>query len=115
MRVDPGPIDSLFLERNGENVTGTTIVVPVAAPFVLRLRARDFYGNETSVDPLGQMLRTGRAKYASRQQDLQIVNLESADSAVAFTLKAQHAGTYNFTIGSGIKAYVRVDAVAARE
>src|SRR5256885_6074888 len=44
LRVDPGPIDSLILERNGATVNGSTILVPVAAPFVLRLRARDFYG-----------------------------------------------------------------------
>ena len=47
-------------------------------------------------------------------QDLQIVNLESADSVVVVTLKAQHVGTYNFTIGSGIRAFVRVEAVPQR-
>ncbi|OLB52025.1 MAG: hypothetical protein AUI08_01715 [Gemmatimonadetes bacterium 13_2_20CM_2_65_7] len=114
LRVDPGPIDSLILERNGATVNGSTILVPVAAPFVLRLRARDFYGNETSIDPLGQMLRAGRTRYAARPQDLQIVNLESADSVVVVTLKAQHVGTYNFTIGSGIRAFVRVEAVPQR-
>jgi len=114
LRVDPGPIDSLILERNGATVNGSTILVPVAVPFVLRLRARDFYGNETSIDPLGQMLRAGRTRYAARPQDLQIVNLESADSVVVVTLKAQHVGTYNFTIGSGIRAFVRVEAVPQR-
>ncbi len=114
LRVDPGPIDSLILERNGATVNGSTILVPVAAPFVLRLRARDFYGNETSIDPLGQMLRAGRTRYSARPQDLQIVNLESADSVVVVTLKAQHVGTYNFTIGSGIRAFVRVEAVPQR-
>jgi len=114
LRVDPGPIDSLILERNGETVNGSTILVSVGVPFVLRLRARDFYGNETSIDALGQMLRAGRTRYAARPQDLQIVNLESADSVVVVTLKAQHVGTYNFKIGSGIRAFVRVDAMPQR-
>jgi hypothetical protein len=46
-----------------------------------------------------------------RQQDLQLVTLESADSAVVVTLKAARVGTYQFVIGSGITANVRVDAI----
>jgi len=114
LRADPGPIDSLILEHNGENVNGATIPVPVAMPFVLRLRARDFYGNETSIEALGQLLRSGRTRFSARTHDLQIVNMESTDSVVVVTLKAQRVGTYNFTIGSGIKAFVRVDALPQR-
>ena len=111
LRAEPGPIDSLILDRNGEVVNGRAIVVQVAVPFSLRLRARDLYGNETSIDALGQALRAGRARLNGRQQDLQLVNLESADSAVIVTLKAVRVGTYQFVIGSGITANVRVDAI----
>ena len=111
LRAEPGPIDSLILDRNGEVINGRAIVVQVGVPFALRLRARDLYGNETSIDALGQALRAGRARLNVRQQDLQLVNLESADSSVVVTLKALRVGTYQFVIGSGITANVRVDAI----
>ncbi len=111
LRAEPGPIDSLILDRNGEVVNGRAIVVQVGVPFALRLRAHDLYGNETSIDALGQALRAGRARLNVRQQDLQLVTLESADSAVVVTLKAVRVGTYQFVIGSGITANVRVDAI----
>jgi hypothetical protein len=111
LRAEPGPIDSLILERNGEVVNGRAIVVQVGVPFSLRLRARDLYGNETSIDALGQALKAGRARLNVRQQDLQFVSLESADSVAVVTLKAVRSGSYQFVIGSGITAQVRVDAI----
>ncbi|HEY7193814.1 MAG TPA: Ig-like domain-containing protein [Gemmatimonadales bacterium] len=111
LRAEPGPIDSLILDHNGEVVNGRAIVVQVGVPFTLRLRARDLYGNETSIDALGQALKAGRARLNVRQQDLQFVSLEPADSVAAVTLKAVRAGTYQFVIGSGITANVRVDAI----
>jgi hypothetical protein len=111
LRAEPGPIDSLILDHNGEVVNGRAIVVQVGVPFTLRLRARDLYGNETSIDALGQALKAGRARLNVRQQDLQLVSLEPADSVAAVTLKAVRAGTYQFVIGSGITANVRVDAI----
>jgi hypothetical protein len=111
-QVDAGPIATLVIERNGEVVTGREIVVRVAAPFVLRVTARDFYGNETSIDALAQMLRANRPQLAARQRYLEIVALEPGDAAVLVTLKAQRIGTFDFTIGSGITASVRVEAVA---
>ena len=110
--VDPGPIATLVMEYNGRDVTGRAVSVPVAAPFVIRVSARDFYGNETSTDALTQILRTGAAQVAARQQDLEIVSIESVDSAVLITALARRMGMYNLTIGSGITARVRVDAVA---
>ena len=111
LRAEPGPIDSLILDRNGEVLNGRAIVVQVGVPFALRLRARDLFGNETSIDALGQALKAGRARLNVRQQDLQLLTLESADSAVVVTLKAVRVGTYQFVIGSGITANVRVDAI----
>src|SRR2546422_436379 len=112
LHAQPGPVDTLILDRNGEVANGRAIPVQVAVPFSLRLRARDIYGNLTSIDALGQALRAGRARLNVRQQDLQLVSIESADSAVTVTLKAQRVGSYQFVIGSGITASVRVDAVA---
>jgi hypothetical protein len=111
LRAEPGPIDSLILDRNGELLNGRSIVVQVGVPFALRLRARDLYGNETSIDALGQALRAGRARLNVRQPDLQLVNVESLDSALIVTLKALRPGSYQFVIGSGITANVRVDAI----
>jgi hypothetical protein len=109
-QVDPGPIASLVVEHKGQVVTGQTVVVRVAAPFVLRVTARDFYGNETSIDALAQMMR-GRPALAAGQRYLEIVSVDPGDAAVLVTLKAQRVGTFDFTIGSGITASVRVDAV----
>jgi hypothetical protein len=111
LRADPGPIDTLILERNGASVNGRAIVVQVGTPFVLRLRAHDLYGNETPMDALGAALRASQQRLSGKEQDLQLVALDSADAAVAFTLRARQPGSYNFAIGSGIKASVRVDAI----
>jgi hypothetical protein len=113
LHADPGPIDALVLERNGKPVTGQTISVSVNTTFTLHLKAHDFYGNVTGVDALGQALRAGRARLTARNTGLQLVNLDSADSAVVVTLKAQHTGIFDFVIGSGITATARVNAVSA--
>ena len=109
--VDPGPIATLVVEHNGKPVTGQAVVVRVAAPFVLRFTARDFYGNETSIDALAQMLRASRPQLVARQRYLEVVSVEPGDAAVLVTLKARRTGTFDFTIGSGITASVRVEAV----
>lgn len=113
LHADPGPIDALVLERNGKAVTGQTITVPVNSALVLHLKAHDLYGNVTGVDVLGQALRAGRARLTARNSGLQLVSLESADSAVVVTLKAQRSGIFDFVIGSGITATARVNAVPA--
>lgn len=111
LQVDPGPISSLVIEFEGRVVTGQNVTVRVATPFVLRITARDLFGNETSIDALAQMLRTGRGQLAARQRQLEIVSLEPGDAAVLITLKAQRTGLFDFTIGSGITASVRVEAI----
>jgi len=107
--VDPGPIVSLVLEYNGKPATGRRILVPVATPFQLRLTARDFYGNEAPIAALGQMLRSGRAQ--SRDSDLELLNLEVSEAVVLITLQARRFGIYDFTIGSGITASLRVQSI----
>jgi len=111
LQVDPGPIETLVVEHNGQVVTGQDIVVRVAAPFVLRVTARDFYGNPTSIDALARMLKAGQAQLAARQRYLQLMSLEPGDAAVQVTLKAQRVGVLGFTVGSGITAGGRVEAV----
>lgn len=111
LRADAGPIDSLILERNGASVNGRSIVVQVGTPFALRLRALDLHGNETSMEALSAALRASQQRLSAQGQNLQLVSLESSDSSAVFTLRAQKAGTYNFSIGSGIKAHVRVEVI----
>ncbi|HET9385023.1 MAG TPA: Ig-like domain-containing protein [Gemmatimonadales bacterium] len=112
LHADPGPIATLVVDYLGETTTGREISVRVARPFVLRVTARDLYGNETSIEPLAQLLRSGRTQQASRQpNELEIVSLDFNDDAVLVTLKAPKMQTYEFTIGSGITATVRVRAL----
>lgn len=111
LRADPGSIDTLILERNGESVNGRSIIVRVGTPFALRLRAHDLHGNETSMDALSAALRASQQRLSAQGQNLQLVSLESSDSSAVFTLRAQRPGTYNFAIGSGIKANVRVEVI----
>ena len=110
-QLDPGPIATLVVEYKGQVVTGQTVTARVAAPFVLKVTARDMLGNETSIDALAQMLRS-RQGGARQQRYLEIVSLDPKESEVLITLKAQRIGVFDFTIGSGITASVRVDAVA---
>ncbi|MGH7521432.1 MAG: Ig-like domain-containing protein [Gemmatimonadales bacterium] len=109
--VEPGTIATLVMEYNGQPVTGQTVTVRVATPFVLRVTARDFYGNETSIDALAQMLRASRPQLAARQRYMDVLSLEPGDDAVLVTLKALRLGIFDFTIGSGITASVRVEAI----
>jgi hypothetical protein len=109
-QVDPGPISTLVVEHGGKIVTGQNVTARVATPFVLRVSARDMFGNETSIDALAQLLRS--RPVTTRQRYLEIVSLEPGEDAVLITLKALRIGTFDFTIGSGITASVRVDAVA---
>ena len=109
-QVDPGPISTLVVEYNGQPITEQGVTVRVAAPFVLRVTARDLFGNETSIDALAQMLRS--RQNSARQRYLEIVSLDPGEAAVLITLKAQRIGVFDFTIGSGITASVRVEAVA---
>jgi hypothetical protein len=111
LQVDPGAIASLVLEHNGQTVTGREIRVRVGVPFVLRVTARDFYGNETSIDALAQILRANRAQLTGRQRNLELVSLDPGDVAVLVTLKANRVGTIDLRVGSGITASVRVEAV----
>ena len=111
LHADPGPIGALVLEHNGKPVTGQTVNVAVNTAFTLHLKARDLYGNVTGVDALGQALRAGRARLTGNS-GLQLMNMESADSAVVVTLKAQRAGVFDFVIGSGITATARINAVS---
>jgi hypothetical protein len=111
LQVDPGTIASLVMEYNGQPVTTQTLTVRVATPFVLRITARDFYGNETSIDALAQMLRASRPQVAARQRYMDILSLEPGDDAVLVTLKALRVGVFDFTIGSGITASARVEAI----
>jgi hypothetical protein len=111
LRADPGPIDTLILERNGESVNGRSIVVRAGTPFALRLRAHDLYGNETSMAALSAALRASQQRLSAQGQNLQLVSLESSDTSAVFTLQAQKPGTYNFAIGSGITAHVRVEVI----
>jgi hypothetical protein len=110
-QVEPGPLSALVVEYKGQVVTGQNVMVRVAAPFVLKVTARDMFGNATSIEPLAQLLRAGRAQLAARQGDLDLIGLEFSDDAVVVTLKAQRMQSYVFTIGSGITATVRVRAV----
>lgn len=109
-QVEPGPISALVLEYNGQPVTEQGIRVRVAAPFVLRVTARDPFGNETSIDALAQLLRSRPS--SARPRYLEIVSIDPGDSAVLITLKAQRIGEFDFTVGSGMTASVRVEAVA---
>ena len=110
-QLDPGPISTLVVEHKGQVVAGQPVTVRVAAPFVLKVTARDLFGNVTSIDALAQLLRN-RQTGVVRQRYLEIVSLDAGESEVLITLKAQRVGTFDFTIGSGITAIVRVDAVA---
>jgi len=109
-QLDPGPISTLVVEHKGQVVTGQSVTVRIATPFVLKVTARDLFGNETSIDALAQLLRNRQT--SARQRFLEIVSLDAGESEVLLTLKAQRIGTFDFTIGSGITASVRVDAVA---
>jgi len=111
LRADPGPIDTLILERNGESVNGRSIIVRAGTPFALRLRAHDLHGNETSMEALSAAIRASQQRLSAPGQSLQLVSLESSDTSAVFTLQAQKPGTYNFAIGSGIIAHVRVEVV----
>jgi len=72
--------------------------------------ARDLYGNETSIDALGQALRLVAPGFTYGSRISTLVGLESADSAVVVTLKPVRGGPTNSSSGRH-HANVRVDAI----
>ena len=111
LHADPGPIASLVIEYQGKDVTGREMSVRVAAPFAIRVTARDFYGNATGVEPLAQLLRAGRAQMTGRQRELELISMDFTDDAVLLSFKANRMGFFEFTVGSGITSTVKVKSV----
>ena len=110
LHSDPGPIASLVIEYQGKDVTGREVAVRVAAPFGMRVTARDFYGNATGVEQLSQLLRAGRGQIG-RQRELELLSMDFTDDAVLLSFKANRMGFFEFTVGSGITATVHIKSV----
>lgn len=111
LHSDPGPIASLVIEYQGKDVTSREVAVRVATPFAMRVTARDFYGNATGIEQLAQLLRAGRGQMAGRQRELELISMDFTDDAVLLSFKANRMGFFEFMVGSGITATVRVKSV----
>ncbi|HEY3279037.1 MAG TPA: hypothetical protein VGJ83_00870 [Gemmatimonadales bacterium] len=90
LQVEPGPPTELSLEYNGTRVDGRWLVVGLDTTFVVRVRARDAYGNATGVSALARMMRA--TPFNAKIPIARLVSVEEEESTVALTLKAVGPG-----------------------
>jgi hypothetical protein len=113
LQVEPGPAVEIAFERNGSRVDGRWLVVALDTTFVLRIRARDAYGNSTGVAGLARILR--EMPWAARMPLARLVSIEEEPSAVAVTLKAARPGRATFKLHAGdISAFTWMEVVPVR-
>jgi hypothetical protein len=90
LQVEPGPPAEVLLEYNGARVDGRWVVVGLDTTFVVRVRARDAYGNATGVAGIGRMLRD--SPFNAKIPIARLLSVQEEESAVALTFKAIGAG-----------------------
>ena len=101
VHADPGPPEALVVERGDTPVAGS-LTLRSRDTVVLRVVARDRYGNRTTVDAFAAT-STGRA-IALRSA--------AADSAAVVVLEPRRSGAGELTLsGSGLRARLAVDVV----
>src|SRR5213080_78223 len=101
VRVDPGPPEALVVERGDTPVVGS-LTLRSRDTVVLRVVARDRYGNRTALD-----------KFAATTTARAIALTATAtDAAGSVTLVPRRSGVGELTLsGSGLRARVPVDVV----
>src|SRR5438034_1024163 len=103
VRVDPGPPEALVVERGDTPVVGS-LTLRSRDTVVLRVEARDRYGNRTALD-----------KFAATTTARAIALTATAtDAAGSVTLVPRRRGVGELTLsGSGLRARLPVDVVLA--
>src|SRR5437667_8539444 len=103
VRVDPGPPEALVVERGDTPVVGG-LTLRSRDTVVLRVEARDRYGNRTALD-----------KFAATTTARAIALTSTAtDAAGSVTLVPRRSGVGELTLsGSGVRARLPVDVVLA--
>src|SRR5438046_2792779 len=101
VRVDPGPPEALVVERGDTPVVGS-LTLRSRDTVVLRVVARDRYGNRTALD-----------KFAATTSARAIALTATAtDAAGSVTLVPRRSGVGELTLsGSGVRARLPVDVV----
>ena len=104
VHADPGPPEALAVERGDTPVAGS-LTLRSRDTVVLRVVARDRYGNRTTVDAFAAT-STGRAIA------LRSPGGAAADSAAVVVLEPRRNGAGELTLaGSGLRARLAVDVV----
>jgi hypothetical protein len=85
LHVEPSVDAVITIERNGTRVDGGQVVVPVDTPFVLRVSARDAYGNAVVMASLVRAFDDMRRKFNADPKLLRIVRVDSDSSAATVT------------------------------
>ena len=103
VRVDPGPPEALVVERGDTPVVGS-LTLRSRDTVVLRVEARDRYGNRTALD-----------KFAATTTARAIALTATAtDAAGSVTLVPRRSGVGELSLsGSGLRARLPVDVVLA--
>src|SRR5438046_336712 len=101
VRADPGPPEALVMERGDTPVVGS-LTLRARDTVVLRVVARDRYGNRTALDKFAATT-TARAIALTAM---------ATDAAGSVTLVPRRSGVGELTLsGSGVRARLRVDVV----
>lgn len=113
LQVEPGPPVEFVFEHKGARVDGRWLVVGLDTTFVVRVQARDAYGNTTGVGSLAQTLRETLPR--SPLQVVRLLSVQEESSAVAITFKAISPGRATVRLRAArFDAFVGMDVVRLR-
>jgi aminoglycoside phosphotransferase (APT) family kinase protein len=115
VQVEPGPSAELIVEHKGLRVNERWFAVALDTTFVLRVSARDAFGNLTPVASLARRLRETQTLLDARTRIVRLVRVEEDGSAALLTFRAVQAGRASFKlVTAGVSAAVWLEVVPAR-
>ena len=109
LRVKPGAATEVALEQNGVRVDGGHLFVTADTTFVLRVSAKDAYGNPAPIGALARALEQMRDRFNNGSRLLRILSVESDEWASQVTFRPLGRGSAPLTLAD---ATVTVDVVA---
>jgi hypothetical protein len=108
-RVTPGAATEVVLEQNNVRVDGGHLFVTADTTFVLRVSAKDAYGNVAPIGALARALEQAPRRFNAGSNLLRIVGVESDDWSTQVTFKAIGRGAAPLTLAD---ATLTVEVVA---
>lgn len=107
-QVTAGPATQVIIEQNGIRVDGGHLFVTPDTIFVLRVSARDAYGNPAPIGALARALEQMPKRFNDGSKLLRILSVQSDDSSCQITFRPKGRGSAPLSFAD---ATVTIDVV----